>query len=333
MSLASQPIKTDSSIVRSYQTVSNDELTFFSVSLKNNINTLERSIERLNTYYNYPTYFLIVPDREIDEFRSRLTKFQNVVLIRESTILSFEQFRRCVDGIKFSVNADIHRLGWYYQQALKLSFLFDSRLSFPCVMWDADTMPLKKIDFFEGGASLLYGSLAEFHSPYFTTMREVFKVPACGHLAFTIQFFTCTLQERDCLFRSLNSYNSIGVGERISCWIAGNIMRSVVAAHRAIDGSLFSEQELVGISHYLSNSRRQRPIKYMRWNISGYLDERQLCILRMLGFYHITYEKPEFFAPRQTWTGLLSAIVHATMRQEIRKLLHYIRSKNSVGPM
>ena len=43
-----------------------------------------------------------------------------------------------------------NRLSWYYQQALKISFVIDfvNRFKKKVVIWDADTIILKKIKFF-----------------------------------------------------------------------------------------------------------------------------------------------------------------------------------------
>ena len=64
-----------------------------------------------------------------------------------------------------------NRLQWYYQQILKISFVlkFITNKNEKIIIWDADTILLKKINFFKQNISIKYGTINEFHKEYFLT--------------------------------------------------------------------------------------------------------------------------------------------------------------------
>ena len=68
-----------------------------------------------------------------------------------------------------------NRLGWYYQQILKLTFVlkFTKDKRAPIIIWDADTIILKKILFFEKKNSICHGTTSEFHKAYYLTNRAL----------------------------------------------------------------------------------------------------------------------------------------------------------------
>ncbi len=68
------------------------------------------------------------------------------------------------------------RVHWLYQQFLKINAIIDSDLDDDSivVIWDADTVPLRKISFTEdhGGRLLVYPG-SERHTPYFKTIEAL----------------------------------------------------------------------------------------------------------------------------------------------------------------
>lgn len=76
--------------------------------------------------------------------------------------------------------------------------------------------------------------------------------------------------------------------------------------HKKLAGSLFSEQELVGLSNMLITNAKQKHIAYLRWGTKGKLNKLQMLYLGLLGFKHITYESPDTLLKRsQRWSDLI----------------------------
>src|SRR5713226_6538965 len=61
--------------------------------------------------------------------------------------------------------------GWYFQQLLKLSFGFHRPENDFYLIWDADTIPLRQLEFFDDEGRMLFTIAGEHHEPYFETYR------------------------------------------------------------------------------------------------------------------------------------------------------------------
>jgi Family of unknown function (DUF6492) len=77
--------------------------------------------------------------------------------------------------------------GWYYQQFLKFAFLNVSNSDSHYLIWDADTVLLKPIPFFDEHGRALYTKAAEHHRPYFQTFEQLFGTPASREFSFISQ--------------------------------------------------------------------------------------------------------------------------------------------------
>ena len=67
--------------------------------------------------------------------------------------------------------------GWYFQQFLKMAFA----LSYYCdtdyyLSWDSDTIPLRKIDFFDEKGKPYFTMKTEHHNPYFVAIERLLGI-------------------------------------------------------------------------------------------------------------------------------------------------------------
>ena len=293
---------------------------FFTASLEGNIPTLQISIPIINKYYGNPDYFIVCPKQSIDHFATALAMHPNVSLVIEDDLISFAEFEELAKQIEQEIgcNSSSHeRLGWYYQQALKLSFLLDYDIADQsAVMWDADSIPLAHIKFFDSASnrSIVYGSRNEFNVPYFETLKNIFSVLPHSFYAATIQFFSCTAEERATLINRLLENYPLKSNESTSVWISKLIIHSVLKTHQGFSGSFFSEQELVGLSNILNApTEKQIPLKHLRWGISGRLSRGQMLLAKVLNFKHLTYESPEKILSRtQDWKSFVTLLIAET---------------------
>jgi len=297
-------------------------LAFFSVSLAINIPTLTIAISNINKFNNNPPFTIVCPDREVIQFEVAFRNFRNVRVQSENLLLSFDEFRdiaanvSMVDGLSLG---SIARLSWYYQQALKIAFLVRSYApSVNLVMWDADTIPLDHIEFFDRNGSILYGSKVEFHTPYFVTLNSLFGCLPKFYLAFTIQFFACSYPESLYLTKKLKNACPQFEFENEPRWVARAILSNVISTHKTLEGALFSEQELVGITSLMYRPRSQIVLRYLRGGFTGLLSERQAKTVRLMGFRHISYENLEQISGRrQPWFALIVYIIKESVRQRL----------------
>jgi len=199
-----------------------------------------------------------------------------------------------------------------------------NKKNFPMVMFDADSIPLKKIIFFNDiNISILYGSLSEKHLDYFKSLDFIFDSFDYPLLGFTTQFFSSTLNEvRNIELIIKKKYHNIhdkNVEELVTCMI----LESTLKAHGSIEGSKFSEQELVGVSNSLNSSQsKQTPIiSFRSWVLDGMLSSCQIRILRLLSVSLVTYENRITFESRQIgWLKFLLA-VSADLKPQIIQLI------------
>lgn len=73
--------------------------------------------------------------------------------------------RKCGDG---------HRAGWFYQQFLKMAYSAVSRNKY-YLLWDADTVPLHTMNYFEDGEHPCFITKREYYQGYFDTINRLFK--------------------------------------------------------------------------------------------------------------------------------------------------------------
>lgn len=289
-------------------------IDFFCVSLKENIPTINESIHRWSQFYENISYTIICPSVDREIFTREIIKYRcPIQIINEEDLLTFGEFLSICKDIFPNIESDeksFNRIGWYYQQALKILFPLSriSTKSFRLVMWDADTLPLKKINFFREDYSLLYGSLSENHQPYFQTLKALFKTDINSKYGFTTQFFTCTSKEVKNLYGILNRY----IPQKnlpLNTWVCQLILKSVKEAHNTLFFSMFSEQELFGFSNKIGSSIRQIPITYFRHTLNAPLSKLQEKILTRMGFVHLTYERRNNFNCKSVSSIIFTVII------------------------
>ena len=291
----------------------------------------------LDNYYSFKKFykkfkiFIICPIKEIDEFKKKLN-FKEFHFTSEDTVISFKEFNDIFE--KLSVNLDFKgefktRLSWYYQQILKLSFIVDfvSVKKENIIIWDADTIILKKINFFDNNYSIKYGTLFEFHKPYFKTNEGMIGKNPDYFISSLVQFIGITTLECQHLVKNylkLNKNNN-QTGSAISKIILQNIFK----IHRAYNGSLFSEYEFIGISNYILQKKKQEPLFLLRAGLNGKLTNMQLKIAKLVNVKHITYEHSHLnnlsqgmLERKQSWWSFIKIIFKDLIKFYLRNIRH-----------
>jgi len=116
--------------------------------------------------------YIITDSRNKIFFSKNFLIKYNVVLLDENKIipsLNFSEVKKIMDN-HFDKSITIY--GWYFQQFLKMGFSLSSFAKDKYLIWDADTIPLKKMCFIENDKMVITPK-SEFHQPYFDTLNRL----------------------------------------------------------------------------------------------------------------------------------------------------------------
>lgn len=162
-------------------------INFYTVTLINNKNCIEKCLKNLRKLYKNNFYYTIICPSESCKLFEDLTSGINIKVVDEDTIISFSSFKKLVYEISNIISKTKHikikinenRLGWYYQQVLKLSFLLEESKSKRTTMIDADTILINKMPFYSGTKSNLFATDYEKNKTYWETLNTIFefKIP------------------------------------------------------------------------------------------------------------------------------------------------------------
>ena len=316
-----------------------EEINVCQVSLKRDIPLILKNYLNFKKFYKQITIYVICPSKELFFFKDVLN-YKEFQIIPEDHIISLNDFEKIFFQCSRKINYKSEfksRLNWYYQQILKLSFMFNffNEKRKNLIIWDADTIILKKISFFEKDKSINYGTFNEFHKQYYITNLKLLGTLPQYYISFLNQFVSVTSDEilflEKKLFHEKNKDKS-----KLPFKISELILKNIFSEHKIYNGSMFSEFELIGQSNYLLNNTKQKPILSLRFGLDGVLSKKQLILAKFLGFKHVTYEHSHpnkkslgMLNREQSWTGLIKIIFKNLTKFLLRSIKHnYFYKKN-----
>ena len=275
-------------------------INFYSVSLLDNKKTIEKCLVNLRKLYKDKfNYTIICPKDSCHAFRE-IKIIRNIRIIDEDTIISFSKFKNLALNISntnkqkedLQIKVNENRLGWYYQQVLKLSYLLEESKIKPLTMIDADTILINKLSFYSGDKSNLFATHYEKNKAYWQTLNTIFnyKIPFNSWISTTCQINSLTPCENIALVKKLEDFiprnNDMSMGE----WITKIMVKAVISTHGKLDNSLFGEQDFIGYFLRYNFGTIPRKILFLREKVNFKLTNTQEFISSLLGFKHITYE-------------------------------------------
>ncbi|MES2980916.1 MAG: DUF6492 family protein [Verrucomicrobiota bacterium] len=151
------------------------------------------------------------------------------------------------------------RSGWYFQQFLKLSFLnVANKTDEYFLIWDADTVLLRPLDFFDVEGRPYYTVAREHHNPYFTTFEALFGKRAHREFSFISQH---QIIHKATLRKMLAEIETRNPDSKNWAW-------AIIENIKGVGISLFSEYETYG--HYLKlNSADAYALRNLKWTRYG----------------------------------------------------------------
>lgn len=135
---------------------------------------LPRVVDHLTRCFdNMDAVYILTAHRYFDKITKRIGKYKNYVLIDENELvpgLSFSELKRKLKELCPEKNIPV---GWYLQQFLKFGFARSKFCKDYYLSWDADTLALAPIDFFEQD-HILFNPKHEYNPNYFKTIERLF---------------------------------------------------------------------------------------------------------------------------------------------------------------
>jgi len=318
-----------------------DTITLCQVSLKRDIPLILKNYQSFKNLYKKIKIFVICPSKDLFFFKDKLD-FDEFTIISEDELLSFQKFESIF--IKVSENISYKsefkkRLSWYYQQILKISFMinFANNKKQNLIIWDADTILLKRLNFFDQNKSINYGTFNEFHKQYYATNKKILCDESKYFISFLNQFIGITYNQVFLLEKKIFKNVKIGKQE-LTNKLSELILKNIFFEHKIYNGSMFSEYELIGQSNYLQNSSKQKPILTLRFGLDGILNHKQISLVKLLNFKHVTYEHSHpnkkslgMLNREQTWLGLFKIILKNLIKFYLRSIKHHYLYKKHYG--
>jgi hypothetical protein len=153
-----------------------------SVCTVRDIETFQLTAKWVSKFIPAAKYVVVVPHAEIDIFKSKkLGKY---------SVISENKHSKIADCLNEKLGKNHKRFGWYFQQFIKLSELDDGSNNALNLIWDADTIPLKKINFEQNGKIYFFQG-SEYNKEYFTLTRELLNFSKISKRSFIAQNMPC----------------------------------------------------------------------------------------------------------------------------------------------
>lgn len=208
---------------------------------------LELAVTRLPECVPFAGLTVLAPATDCARIQHRLG--QKAKVIAEDGFISG---LRLSDLLQFKLPGFPSGAGWYYQQFLKLQYAFVEPEDDYYLIWDADTVPLRPMRFFDSQGRMLLTRATEFHRPYFDTYRRLFGSDPNRECSFIAQHM---IIQKSVVREMLELIDRRVPGQ--DHW-ALKIMRVLEPVHP----NLFSEYETYG--HYIKNRYPDRVILFER---------------------------------------------------------------------
>ena len=154
---------------------------------KKDVNTAVKNLDYVRKYIK-PSKIVIISDASVLSVNKELFNDLDVDFLDENKIIPDLTYKH-VNKYLSTFHAE-ERTGWYYQQFLKMAYSFISPTEY-YVSWDADTIPLKHVDFFDSDNKPVFSLKNEFNEAYFDTINSLFGINKnvegsfiCEHMIF-----------------------------------------------------------------------------------------------------------------------------------------------------
>lgn len=137
---------------------------------------LPRVVKYIKMYIN-PSKIVIIIDTRLSKFLPcSIKKFDGVIIIDENYVVENLSFKN-VKVLLAQHGSPVFRTGWFLQQFLKLGFATSKYCDTQYYLsWDADTLPLRNISFFDDNGHPYATMKKEHNEAYFVAMKRLLNL-------------------------------------------------------------------------------------------------------------------------------------------------------------
>jgi hypothetical protein len=158
--------------------------TVISMCSKSHSEVWKLTSELLPQFIDANHFIVYVPKNEIEYFENITNKS---IEIKAQEELSKNFYDLVETASKKADNSE--RFGWYLQQFYKIEALKSSESDIVAI-WDADCVPVKKIELANSRGQIVYvNSSNEFHKPYFDNIKKLLNLERIQEICFVIPGF------------------------------------------------------------------------------------------------------------------------------------------------
>ncbi len=149
----------------------NGQDTFDSVIISKieHLYTLQLAVDSLNRYTKVNKIYIVTP---LENFPKINKIANNIILVDEDKLIPFMTI---MELRNLTLPGFPEAAGWYFQQLLKLGCAYIDGLNEKFLVWDADTILLRPLDFFDGD-KLIFTIGSGYHSPYFDSFKNLIGI-------------------------------------------------------------------------------------------------------------------------------------------------------------
>ena len=319
--------------------MNSNSFNFCTVTLATDAEIVNENLNQINNIYKNTKLFIICPKRDNDIFY-KILKAKNYEIINEDELLTFNEFKNIFENISQNLsykNDFENRLQWYYALILKFCFIhkFYENNDKNLIIWEGDTIILKKLDFFKNNRTIPYCYVSYFHKIYFDTCKELLGNLPKFYGSFITQFGAITKQESMFLFNSLK-LNNIN-NKKFNLLFSEKVLKAIFKIHKTYDNAMFADYELIGINNLNNQYKKQIPIFFLRPALDGKLTLIQKFIAKIFGVKHVTYEhrhpnkhSKNMLNRNQSWKRFFKILIYFYFKFKVDQIkfnLKYLFSK------
>lgn len=227
--------------------------------------------EKIVRHIAAESYWLVCPDSQIERFREATHPSWEVVgedaFTRDCTVAMIR------DRV---IGANVQRVHWLFQQFVKINAIARSGLEDDdiVVIWDADTIPLRDIQFVEAGTGkLLCYHGTERHVPYFQTMEALLGFGRVVDVSFIAQCLPLRVGWLSELLAEMEDRSGLSYSEAVLSCLPG------------LSGAEFSEYEMIGtwmFRHHAESVDFKKCNRWIRQGSSYFPEDLTSCVARAL---------------------------------------------------
>lgn len=136
------------------------------------IHVTRMAIRNLNKFADIHSIYLISNSTGLSSLGDVAN---NIKLVHEDEVIPTMTLE---DLKKMKIEGFPKRAGWYYQQLLKWGAAYFENITEQYLVWEADTILLKPMNFFDNQDRMIFITDSDYHAPYFQTYKHFFQEDA-----------------------------------------------------------------------------------------------------------------------------------------------------------